>query len=176
MDQVRVTARTWFRRDGIDMAQQTTERTGAASLPSAPLPPAGGRGGITQRIAVWSATHRWTAIGVWALMIVLFAGITAVLSPREATSLDLGVGESGRAAQTATDAGHPDPAVENALITSRAGALEEHEADAAAHTLVTRLGKLDEVASVATTRSARSRRSSRRSRRTTRRCGSRRPA
>jgi RND superfamily putative drug exporter len=103
---------------------------------------------VTQRIAVWSATHRWTAIGLWAVVILLAAGITAFVSPREATSLDLGVGESGRAAQTATDAGHPDPVVENALITARSGTLDTDAAGAAARSLVTKLGGLDEVASV----------------------------
>jgi len=103
---------------------------------------------VTQRVAVWSATHRWTAIGLWALMIVLAASISVFLAPRQATNLDLGVGESGRAAQTAADAGHPDPTVENALVTARTGTLDPHEADAAAKALVSRLGALDEVASV----------------------------
>ncbi|MGC5165733.1 MMPL family transporter [Luteimicrobium sp. DT211] len=104
---------------------------------------------MTQRVAVWSATHRWTAIGLWALMIVLAASISMFMAPRQATSLDLGVGESGRAAQVAADAGHPDPIVENALITSPTGTLDRHDADAAARELVSRLGALDEVASVA---------------------------
>ncbi|GMA24205.1 hypothetical protein GCM10025864_19640 [Luteimicrobium album] len=98
---------------------------------------------------MWSATHRWTAIGLWALFIVLAASISMFVAPRQATDLDLGVGESGRAAQTAADAGHPDPVVENALVTARSGKLDRHEADAAANALVKRLGALDEVASVA---------------------------
>ncbi|MFC8734478.1 MMPL family transporter [Luteimicrobium sp. NPDC057192] len=105
--------------------------------------------GVTQRVAVWSATHRWTAVGLWALFIVLAASVSMAVAPRQATDLDLGVGESGRAAQTAADAGHPDATVENALVTARTGKLDPREADAAARDLVSRLGALDEVASVA---------------------------
>ncbi|PJI93670.1 MMPL family transporter [Luteimicrobium subarcticum] len=128
----------------------TSTTTARRSGPGAP-PPATGPGsprGVTQRVAVWSATHRRRAIGLWALMIVLAASITMFMAPKQATDLDLGVGESGRAAQTAADAGHPDPVVENALVTARTGTLDPDTADAAAHELVARLGALDEVASV----------------------------
>jgi len=125
----------------MTQTSQTIERT------EVPLPPAR-RDGLATRIAVWSATHRWTAIGVWAVLIVLLTGISAVVTSQQATSLDLGVGESGRAAQVAADAGHPDPVVENALITARLGGLDAAEADAAARELVAALGALDEVASV----------------------------
>jgi len=121
---------------------QERRTAGAVAPSSAPR-------GVTQRVAVWSATHRWTAIGLWALFIVLAAGISMAVAPRQATDLDLGVGESGRAAQTAADAGRPDPTVENALVTARRGTLDPREADAAARDLVSRLGALDEVASVA---------------------------
>ncbi|WP_081861531.1 MMPL family transporter [Cellulomonas sp. HZM] len=127
---------------------QTTSRTQSAppDRRSAQQPP---RDGLTTRVAMWSATHRWTAIALWAVMVVALAGISALVAPREATSLDLGVGESGRAAQVAADAGYPSPVVENVLVTSRSGALDEQEADVVATALSSRLGTLTSVADVA---------------------------
>ncbi|GIJ00011.1 RND superfamily putative drug exporter [Sediminihabitans luteus] len=109
---------------------------------------------LVERVALWSATHRWTAIGLWALVVALTFGVGTAVGPRDATALDLGVGESGRASQVAADAGYVDPVVENVLITSpdggplTASSDAGQAADAAADDLLTGLGALDEVAAV----------------------------
>ena len=104
--------------------------------------------GPLTKIATWSATHRWTAIGLWLAVVVLTAALSVLTPTRAATPVELGVGESGVAARIAADAGHVDPLVENALLTARSGALDATDAAAAAADLVAGLGALGEVAAV----------------------------
>ncbi|MGY4644239.1 MMPL family transporter [Cellulomonas sp. URHB0016] len=93
--------------------------------------PRGPRTSLTHRVAAWSATHRMRAILLWLTTILLAVAVGAVQAPREATQVELGVGESGEAARIAAGSGHPDPVVENVLLTARSGALPD-DADAAA--------------------------------------------
>ncbi|WP_456826588.1 MMPL family transporter [Cellulomonas sp. P5_E12] len=104
--------------------------------------------GPLTRIATWSATHRWTAIGLWLAAVALTAAFSVLTPTHAATALELGVGESGVAARIAADAGHVDPLVENALLTARSGTLDATDADAAAAELSAGLGALDEVSAV----------------------------
>jgi len=124
---------------------QTTVATPAARAPRPPEEHLS----RTTKVAMWSATHRWTAIGLWAVLIVALTSISAFVAPKQATSLDLGVGESGQAAQVAADAGYPAPVVENVLVTAPTGALDAQAADDVARDLAAQLGALPEVADVA---------------------------
>jgi len=100
-------------------------------------------GAPTQRIATWSATHRAKAIVLWLAAIAVALAIGAVQAPREATPLELGVGESGEAARIASDAGHLEPALENVLVSARDTGMGD--AEAAATDAANGLRALDEV-------------------------------
>lgn len=99
------------------------------------------------RIARWSATHPWWAIGLWTLFVVLCLGASAA-GIRLATPTELGQGESGRAAQTLDEAALVPPTVENVLITSRSGGLDEASATRAAGEAADRMRGLAEIAQV----------------------------
>lgn len=74
------------------------------------------------RIARWSIRHPGWAIGLWLAFVaaaVVAGGMTEV---REATSADLGVGESGRADQIIDSVEFDDPPTDLVLITPREGA------------------------------------------------------
>jgi RND superfamily putative drug exporter len=101
----------------------------------------------TQRLATWSARHRTRAILLWAAVILAAFSAAAVQAPRQATQLELGVGESGEAARIADAAGMPDPVVENVLVTSRDGRLPT-DAEAAVQQAADALAGLPEVAEV----------------------------
>lgn len=86
----------------------------------------------TQRIAHWSATHPWTAIAVWFAMIAALTSLSFLVDTRQATTVELGVGESGRATAMADDAGYVDLDQESVLITARSGDLDAASAERAA--------------------------------------------
>ncbi|WP_346536031.1 MMPL family transporter [Micromonospora sp. DPT] len=109
-----------------------------------------GRRPVTVRVARWSAEHPWRAIALWVVFVaVCFVGGNAA-GMKEATSADQAVGESGRAEAIVTEGNFADPAVENVLITSRAGALDQAAAKRAAADAADRLRQVTGVASVGT--------------------------
>ncbi|MEU4716092.1 MMPL family transporter [Micromonospora purpureochromogenes] len=109
-----------------------------------------GRRPVTVRVARWSAEHPWRAIALWVVFVaVCFVGGNAA-GMKEATSADQAVGESGRAEAIVTEGNFADPAVENILITSRAGALDQAAAKRAAADAADRLRQVTGVASVGT--------------------------
>src|SRR5262245_27907437 len=77
---------------------------------------------LTVRVARWSATHPWRAMGLWTLFVVLcfVAGNAAGL--HQSTNNN-GIGEAGRADRIYQQAHYNDPATENVLVTARSGAL-----------------------------------------------------
>ncbi|WP_319458960.1 MMPL family transporter [Micromonospora sp. RTP1Z1] len=107
-----------------------------------------GRRPVTVRLARWSAEHPWRAIALWVVFVaVCFVGGNAA-GMTEATDDDMAIGEAGRA-QLIVDGGNFDePAVENVLITPRAGALDQTAAKTAADDAAARLRQLTGVASV----------------------------
>ncbi|MFC0005843.1 MMPL family transporter [Micromonospora siamensis] len=109
-----------------------------------------GRRPVTVRLARWSAEHPWRAIALWVVFVaVCFVGGNAA-GLNEATDADQAIGESGRAQLIVADGDFHDPAVENVLITARAGTLDPAAAKAAADDASTRLRQVDGVASVGT--------------------------
>ncbi|GAA4579566.1 MMPL family transporter [Micromonospora coerulea] len=109
-----------------------------------------GRRPMTVRLARWSAEHPWRAIALWVVFVaVCFVGGNAA-GLNEATDRDMAIGEAGRA-QLIVDGGQfADPAVENVLITPRAGVLDQTAAKAAADDAAARLRQVTGVASVGT--------------------------
>ncbi|MEV0808589.1 MMPL family transporter [Micromonospora sp. NPDC050200] len=109
-----------------------------------------GRRPVTVRLARWSAEHPWRAIGLWVVFVaVCFVGGNAA-GLVEASSADQAVGESGRAEMIITEGNFHDPAVENVLITPRAGSLDQAAAKSAAADAAERLRQVTGVASVGT--------------------------
>ncbi|GGR96662.1 hypothetical protein GCM10010252_39170 [Streptomyces aureoverticillatus] len=67
-----------------------------------------GRRGFAARAGVWSAQHRWAAVGVWILFVVLAAGIGSAVGRAEAPEDDLR-GETSQAQRITDDAGVEEP-------------------------------------------------------------------
>jgi RND superfamily putative drug exporter len=102
----------------------------------------------TVRVARWSATHPWRAIGAWVIFVAVCVWAGGQAGTREGTDKDAMKGEVLHAQQI-VDAGHFDHrAVENVLITARSGALDATAARAAAGDAAQRMRGLAEVAKV----------------------------
>jgi RND superfamily putative drug exporter len=103
----------------------------------------------TSRVARWSALHPWTAIIAWVIVVIACSMMGSIVSTKQATQLQLGVGQSGQAAQILHSGGLADPAVENVLITFRAGSPGAAQAQAAARAVSTGMSTRPAVAHVA---------------------------
>jgi RND superfamily putative drug exporter len=108
-----------------------------------------GKRPVTVRMARWSAEHPWRAIALWVVFVaVCFAGGTAA-GTVEATAQDDAVGESGQAYVMIDDGKFADePAVDNVLITARAGTLDQAAAKKAAADATAKLRTVTGVAKV----------------------------
>jgi RND superfamily putative drug exporter len=103
---------------------------------------------VTVRVARWSATHPWRAIGLWVVFVAVCFAAGSWAGTRTASDEDMAQGETARATEI-IDSGHfDDPAEENVLITSRSGELDRAAASAAAADVAARLGALRDVAEV----------------------------
>lgn len=111
------------------------------SLPARRLSP-------TDRVARWSATNPLKAIAAWLIVIAVTFGISFTTGIREATQLELSVGESAQAMQMTEDAGKVDLAVENILIRGAGDAFDLSAARAAGDAVTTDFAALPGVASV----------------------------
>jgi RND superfamily putative drug exporter len=108
-----------------------------------------GRRPVTVRVARWSAEHPWRAIALWVVFVAVcfIGGNSAGL--HEATAEDMAVGESGRASVMIENGAFGDePAIDNVLITSRSGPLDQAAAKAAATDAAARLRGVPGVARV----------------------------
>src|SRR6478735_5663878 len=85
---------------------------------TAPAPP---HVPTAQRIARWSATHRWAALGLWVLLVAgtLVGGLAA--GTRSQTAAEQGTGESGRADMALERAGFPPDTSERVLVQAPDG-------------------------------------------------------
>jgi RND superfamily putative drug exporter len=100
-------------------------------------------------MARWSAEHPWRAIALWLVFVAGCIAIGSAAGLKTASDLDTGVGQSGSAARIMHNAGVADPAIEDVLISSRGGALDQTAARAAANAVSARMTALPDVASVA---------------------------
>ncbi|MEW5656380.1 MMPL family transporter [Streptomyces cinereoruber] len=106
---------------------------------------------FASRMGRWGATHPWTAILLWLVVVVGAFSIGTVIETKQATNQDLLVGEAAEAARLIEENGLRNPAAENILIGTRADratAAQTAERTAAATELRRRLAALPEVASV----------------------------
>ena len=102
----------------------------------------------TSRVARWSARHPWRAITAWIVIVIACNVVGGFIGTRQATQLELGVGQSGKAAGIMHAGRLDDPAVENILITSRSGTFDAADARAAASEVVNSMASLPAVAHV----------------------------
>ncbi|MEU8574128.1 MMPL family transporter [Streptomyces asoensis] len=106
--------------------------------------------GIAARAGGWSARHRWAAVGIWVLFVVLAMGIGSAAGTVEVKESDQLGGETHTAARIIEDAGIDEPAGETVLIQSKDGSVKATDAEfkAAVDAVVTAVGKTGKVTDV----------------------------
>ncbi|MFI9154025.1 MMPL family transporter [Streptomyces sp. NPDC053367] len=85
--------------------------------------------GLAARAGGWSARHRWAAVGVWVLFVVLAMGLGSASGMVMVKDSDQLKGETHTAAKLAEDAGIDEPAGETVLIQSRDGSVRSTDAE-----------------------------------------------
>ncbi|MEE1758018.1 MMPL family transporter [Streptomyces sp. SP18BB07] len=75
--------------------------------------------GIAARAGGWSARHRWAAVGIWLLFVVLTMGIGSAMGSVEVKDSDQLKGETSTAAHIVEEAGIEEPAGETVLIQAK---------------------------------------------------------
>ncbi|MEU6547365.1 MMPL family transporter [Streptomyces sp. NPDC046859] len=80
--------------------------------------------GLAARAGGWSARHRWTAVGIWVLFVVLAMGLGSAAGRVDVTDSDQLKGETHTAARIVEDAGIEEPAGETVLIQAKDGSLK----------------------------------------------------
>ncbi|MGQ4361471.1 MMPL family transporter [Streptomyces sp. SAS_272] len=106
--------------------------------------------GFAARAGGWSARHRWAAVGIWVLFVVLAMGIGSAAGTVEVKESDQLGGETHTAAKIIEDAGIEEPASETVLIQARSGSLKatDPEFKAAVSAVVAAVGKTGEATDV----------------------------
>ncbi|MFI6373611.1 MMPL family transporter [Streptomyces sp. NPDC050546] len=80
--------------------------------------------GLAARAGGWSARHRWAAVGIWVLFVVLAMGLGSAAGRVDVKDSDQLKGETHTAARIIEDAGIDEPAGETVLIQARVGELK----------------------------------------------------
>lgn len=75
--------------------------------------------GIAARAGGWSARHRWAAVGIWVLFVVLTMGIGSAMGSVEVKDSDQLKGETSTAAHIVEKAGIEEPAGESVLVQAK---------------------------------------------------------
>ncbi|ULR54200.1 MMPL family transporter [Streptomyces deccanensis] len=75
--------------------------------------------GIAARAGGWSARHRWAAVGIWLLFVVLTMGIGSAMGSVEVKDSDQLKGETSAAAHIVEEAGIEEPAGETVLVQAK---------------------------------------------------------
>ncbi|MFF5984190.1 MMPL family transporter [Streptomyces olindensis] len=84
--------------------------------------------GLAARAGGWSARHRWAAVGIWVLFVVLAVGLGSAAGRVDVKDSDQLKGETHTAAKIIEDAGIDEPASETVLIQARGGDLKATDA------------------------------------------------
>ncbi|MEV5546268.1 MMPL family transporter [Streptomyces sp. NPDC052309] len=108
--------------------------------------------GLAARAGGWSARHRWAAVGIWVLFVVLAMGLGSAAGRVDVGDSDQLGGETRTAARIIEDAGIDEPAGETVLIQARDGGLTATDAEfraavTAVVTAVEATGKVTDVTS-----------------------------
>ncbi|MFL9658207.1 MMPL family transporter [Streptomyces sp. PB17] len=85
--------------------------------------------GIAARAGGWSARHRWAAVGIWVLFVVLAMGLGSAAGRVDVKDSDQMGGETRTAARIVEDAGIDEPAGETVLIQAKSGDLLATDAE-----------------------------------------------
>ncbi|GGS67601.1 MMPL family transporter [Streptomyces cinerochromogenes] len=80
--------------------------------------------GLAARAGGWSARHRWAAVGIWVLFVVLAMGLGSAAGRVDVSESDQLKGETHTAAKIIDDAGIKEPAGETVLVQSKDGAVQ----------------------------------------------------
>ncbi|MGX1562837.1 MMPL family transporter [Streptomyces sp. NPDC055506] len=85
--------------------------------------------GLAARAGGWSARHRWAAVGIWVLFVVLAMGLGSAAGRVDVKDSDQLKGETHTAARIIEDAGIDEPAGETVLIQAKGGELKATDAE-----------------------------------------------
>ncbi|MEU6665445.1 MMPL family transporter [Streptomyces sp. NPDC046727] len=80
--------------------------------------------GLAARAGGWSARHRWAAVGIWVLFVVLAMGLGSAAGRADVDQGDQLKGETHTAAKIIDDAGIKEPASETVLIQAKGSAVK----------------------------------------------------
>jgi RND superfamily putative drug exporter len=103
------------------------------------------RGSVTVRVARWSATHPWRAIGLWLLLVVVAVGMSAVIPKQQTKADDTWIGQSGVASELVRLANLEDKPSETVLLTDKGGPLDKAAATTALNQLRQKMTAIDAV-------------------------------
>ncbi len=106
------------------------------------------RRSVTVRVARWSATHPWRAIGLWLLLVVVAVGLSATIPKQQTKADDTWIGQSGTASEMIRQAGLEDKPSETVLLTDPDGPLDKTAATTAMTQLRQKMTALDAVNAV----------------------------
>jgi RND superfamily putative drug exporter len=106
--------------------------------------------GLAARAGGWSARHRWAAVGIWVLFVVLAMGLGSAAGRVDVKDSDQLKGETHTAAKIIEDAGIDEPAGETVLIQAKDTGVKATDAEfrAAVTAVVQAVQKTGEVADV----------------------------
>ncbi|ANH94093.1 hypothetical protein A8713_25360 [Streptomyces sp. SAT1] len=106
--------------------------------------------GFAARAGGWSARHRWAAVGIWVLFVVLALGLGSAAGRLDVKDSDQLKGETHTAAKIIEDAGIKEPAGESVLVQARDGSVRATDAAfrAAVADVVKAVGATGEVTGV----------------------------
>lgn len=85
--------------------------------------------GLAARAGGWSARHRWAAVGIWVLFVVLAMGLGSAAGRVDVKDSDQLKGETHTAAKIIEDAGIDEPASESVLIQAKDAGGKATDAD-----------------------------------------------
>ncbi|WP_320776921.1 MMPL family transporter [Streptomyces sp. CRN 30] len=85
--------------------------------------------GLAARAGGWSARHRWAAVGIWVLFVVLATVLGSAAGRVDVKDSDQLSGETHTAARIIEDAGIEEPAGETVLVQARGGGVTAADAE-----------------------------------------------
>ncbi|MFD5220421.1 MMPL family transporter [Streptomyces tendae] len=105
---------------------------------------------IAARAGGWSARHRWAAVGIWVLFVVLAMGLGSAAGRVDVKDSDQMGGETHTAARIVEEAGIDEPASESVLVQAKSGDLKATDAEfrAAVGAVVTAVEETGKVTGV----------------------------
>lgn len=85
--------------------------------------------GFAARAGGWSARHRWAAVGIWVLFVVLAMGLGSAAGRVDVDESEGLKGETHTAARIVKDAGIEEPAGETVLVQAKDAGLKATDAE-----------------------------------------------